>query len=137
MEHYSIDTYGLFLTFEDMESLAKIYCKDYSEEAYEEDSTVFNEAVADVINDLQYINNFSGHLYEFDDNGITRWETEFAYYEDELFFVLFDNYSTLMKAAYNSIEEIIDECKCKLENYLPKDFDYRKNMFRIIGTVYN
>lgn len=42
----------------------------------------------------------------------------------------------LFKAAYKDMNELIDEFKSDIGEYLPEDFDYRANIRHIVGTYF-
>lgn len=135
MKDYAVDDYGLLMTEETLKIIASKYCKDYTEEDYDDDEAYFNEKLYDA-GIIDHIGEFTGEAMEIDNDGKNEWNTGEVYDWDTIYYVPISRMSTLFKATYNSMDELINEFKEKLGEYLPGDFDYRGNIRRIVGTYY-
>ena len=135
MRDYAVDHYGLLMTKETLKIVASQVCDEYTEEDYDEDEFRFNDELYEA-GIIEYIGEFTGEAMEIDDEGKNEWNTGEAYNWDTIYYVPISNMSTLFKAAYNNMSELVNEFKEKLCEYLPDDFDYRGNIRRIVGTYY-
>ena len=135
MRDYAVDDYGLLMTDETMKLIASRVFEDYTDEDYDEDELYFNDRLYEA-NIIDYIGEFTGEAMEIDDNGKNTWNTGEIYNCDIIYYVPISRISTLFKAAYSNMDELINEFKEKLHEYLPDDFDYRKYIRRIVGTYY-
>ena len=135
MRDYAVDDYGLLMTDETMKLIASRVFEDYTDEDYDKDELYFNDRLYEA-NIIDYIGEFTGEAMEIDDNGKNTWNTGEIYNCDIIYYVPISRISTLFKAAYSNMDELINEFKEKLHEYLPDDFDYRKYIRRIVGTYY-
>ena len=135
MKDYAVDDYGLLMAEETLKIIASQYCEDYTEEGYDDDEFHFNEKLYEA-GVVDYIGEFTGEAMEIDNDGKTTWNTGEMYDWDYIYYVPVSRTISLFKAAYNNMDELVDEFKEKLCKYLPDDFDYRGNIRRIVGTYY-
>lgn len=135
MRDYAVDDYGLLMTKEMLKVVASKVCDDYTEEAYEEDAWSFHEELYDK-GIVEYIGSFTGESIIVNDNGENIWSVSESYDDDMIYYVPTSKISTLFKAAYKDMNEMIEEFRGKLGEYLPDDFDYRKYIRHISGTYY-
>lgn len=135
MRDYAVDDYGLLLTNETLKAIASNACDDYSDEAYAEDVLGFNEELYDK-GIIEYISSFTGESIAINDKGESTWSVSETYNDDIIYFAPTKNISTLFKAAYRDMDEMIDEFRKRLGEYLPGNFDYRKYIRHISGTYY-
>ena len=135
MRDYAVDDYGLLMTREMMKMVASKVCKDYTEEEYEEDEFGFNEQLYDE-GIVEYIGDFTGESIAINDKGESCWSVSESYCGDMIWFAPTKNISTLFKAAYENMDEMIEEFRKRLGEYLPADFDYRKYIRHISGTYF-
>lgn len=135
MRDYAVDDYGLLMTREMMKIVASKVCADYTEEDYEDDEFAFNEELYDE-GIVEYIGSFTGESTELKDDGGCNWGISEYYDCDTIWYVPTKNISTLFKAAYRDMDEMIEEFKERLGEYFPADFDYRKYIRHISGTYF-
>jgi hypothetical protein len=135
MRDYAVDDYGLLMTTETLKIIASQICDDYTEEDYNGDEYYYNDMLYDA-DLIDYISDFTGEAMEIDNNGKNEWNAGETYNCDRIYYVPIGRISTLFKATYNSMDELVNEFKEKLGEYLPDDFDYRGNIRRIVGTYY-
>lgn len=134
MRDYAVDDYGLLLDMETVKMIAAKVIDDYTETedpmcvwAYE----LYDHGIC------EYISEFTGEAQELSDNGLFSWLDNYKSYNcDIIAYVPLKKYPTLFKRAYSDMEEIIEELKSKVGEYLPEDFDYRRNICHICGTYY-
>lgn len=131
MRDYAVDDYGLVL---DEETIKAIISK-LDVEPLDEDTDLayilYDEGIC------EYISEFTGEAQVVQDNGYFDWGRDYIPFKsDSIAYVPLTHYPTLFKKAYNNMEEIIDELKSKLGEYLPEDFDYRSRIRHICGTYY-
>lgn len=132
MRDYAVDDYGLLLTEETMKIIASIVCDDFDN--MEEDEygyALYDEGIC------EYIGDFTGEAIHITDDGYDEHRKNGESYSgDRIYYVYAGLCSTLFKAAYENIDELIAEFKQKLGEYLPDDFDYRANIRHIVGTYF-
>ena len=132
---YVVNDYGLIMTRDMLKTICSKYCPDYTEEKYDNDEWDFNNKLYEA-GIVEYISDFTGESIEIDDNGFTIYGTGETYYNETIYYVELDKYSTLFDAAYNNMDEIVSEFRWTLRDYLSIDFDYRKYIRHIVGTYY-
>lgn len=135
MRDYAVDDYGLLMTKEMMKMVASKVCVDYTEEDYDEDEYAFNEELYDM-GIVEYISEFSGEAIAINDNGENAWCDSEYYGCEMIWYVPAKKISTLFKAAYKDMDEMVDEFRCRLGEYLSEDFEYRKYIRHISGTYF-
>ena len=135
MRDYGVNDYGMIVTEETMKLLASRYYDDYTEESWEEDWYCYADELYDD-GVIEYISEFTGESMEVQDNGNHVWSSGETYDNDRIYYVSLLNCSTLFKAAYNNMDELVGELKERLGKYLPEGFDYRNNIRHIVGSYY-
>ena len=135
MRDYGVDDYGLLMTKETLKIIASQVFDSYTEEDYDYDPEYYSDRLYE-LSVIERIGEFTGEAMEIDDEGKNEWNTGETYNWDIIYYVPISHMSTLFKAAYNNMNELVNEFKEKLCEYLPDDFDYRGNIRRIVGTYY-
>lgn len=131
MRHYAFDDYGLVLDKETVKIIASQVFDDYTED---ETDTVFDLCDKGI---CECIGEFTGEAHELSDDGMFSWYDDSRSYDYELIaYIPLKNYPTLFKQAYKNMDEIVEEMKSKIGEYLPEDFDYRSRICHISGTYY-
>lgn len=135
MRDYAVNDYGLLMTIEMMQMIASKVCDDYTDADYKDDPWSFNQEIYDK-GIVEYINSFTGESIEINDDGTNNWGICEYYNDDVIWYTPTKNISTLFKAAYNNMGEMIAELRKRLGEYLPDDFNYRKYIRNISGTYF-
>lgn len=135
MRDYAVNDYGLLMTSEMLKMVAAKVCEDYTDEDYADDEFGFNEQLYDE-GIIEYIGSFTGESIEINDKGEDNWGVGEHYDDDMIYFVPTSKISTLFRAAYRDMDDMIEEFKNKVGEYLPEDFDYRKYIRHISGTYF-
>ena len=131
MRHYAFDDYGLVLDKETVKIIGSQVFDDYTPD---ETDTVFDLCDKGI---CECIGEFNGEAHEIDDDGVFSWYDDSRSYDYEtIAYIPLKNYPTLFKKAYNNMDEIVEEFKKKIGEYLPNDFDYRSRICHISGTYY-
>ena len=132
MREYAVSDYGMILDEETIKVIASKVYEDYSEG--EEDDwgyVLSDEGICD------YISEFIGEAQSLEDDGTFTWGDNYTNYNcDTIYYISLSHYPTLFKKAYESMDEVIDELKSKLGEYLSEDFDYRSRICHISGTYF-
>jgi hypothetical protein len=137
MREYGVNDYGLLLTKEVMMVLAAKHCEDFTEEDFEEDEWSFCERVEEIIGEVDYIGQFTGEATRLEDDGTISWGAPTtAYYDDCIYYIPMNRAVSLFKPAYNGIDEMINDFKSRVGEYMPDDFNYRDNICQIVGTYW-
>lgn len=130
MRDYAVSDYGLLLDEETIKiiySKALPYCTEEDDMVYE----LYNHGIC------EYISEFTGESIPIREDGYVTWGGDSEDYRCEtIVYVPTSNFPTLFKKAYENIDEIIDEFKGKLGEYLPDDFNYRDKIRHISGTYF-
>ena len=135
MRDYAVDDYGLVFNGNHLNVLASKICPEYTDEVFDKNRYEYYESVVDKLS-LQCIYNFTGEAMYVSDDGDSRYDNADIYNSDSIYYLGLSKYATLFKAAYDSIDDIIDEFKLKIGQYLPSDFPYRRCFRHIVGTYF-
>ena len=134
MEYYAVDDYGLVLDKETIKVIASKVFDDFvdNDEVFGDwGYELYDKGICD------WIGEFTGEAQFIEDDGLFSWFSDSKNYNsDEIYYVHVRQYPTLFRPAYNNMEEIVEEFKSKLGEYLPEDFDYRSRIRHIVGTYY-
>lgn len=137
MKDYGVHAYAMILTKETMEMLAKaVYGK---EENFEEN---FADCPYNFYNDLEdtfclsSISEFTGEACFLQSDGTSDYSVTETFSGDTIYYCEFNNSPMLFDAAYESIDEIVEEMKDNFGEYLPDDFNYRSYFREIAGSYY-
>ena len=134
MRDYAVDDYGLVLDEETIKVIAlKVFDdfvdddEEYGDWGYE----LYDKGICD------FICEFTGEAQALTDDGVYNWYGNSKFYSaDTIYYIPLSKYPTLFKKAYNNMDEIIDEFKSQLGEYLTENFDYRNKICHISGTYY-
>lgn len=130
MRDYAVSDYGLLLDEETIKVIASKVLEDYTDEddmAY----GLYDKGIC------EYISEFTGESIPVREDGHVSWGDDGENYRCEtIVYVPTSNFPTLFKKAYENIDEIIDEFKGKVGEYLPDGFDYRGKIRHISGTYF-
>ena len=135
MRDYAVNDYGFVLDEDMIKTIASQFCKDYTEEDYEEDECTFKDMLYNA-GIVDYISEFTGDAIHITDSGIDDWSNTNGYSADWIYYIPAKRVGTLFEAAYNNIEEMVDEFKEKIGEYFTEDFNYRECICHIVGTYY-
>lgn len=135
MRDYAVNDYGLLMTADMLMSIASKVCDDYNENDYLDDPWAFNDMLYEK-GIVDYISEFTGESMEILDEGQTTWDSGETWQCDNIWYISASNYPSLFKKAYENIDEMVQEFKEKLGEYLTDDFDYRKQIRHIVGTYF-
>lgn len=130
MRDYAYVDYGLVL---DKKTIKHMYDKVFdTPEEYEEDMgyALYVKGI------VEYTGEFTGEAMRIDDNGNDAWRDTTVYSADVIYYVPLGKYPSLFEANYKDINEIVEEFKFKVGEYMPEDYDYRSNIRHIIGTTW-
>lgn len=130
MRDYAVSDYGLLLDEETIKIIASKVLGDYTDEddmVYE----LYDNGIC------EYISEFTGESMPISKDGQIVWCADSEDYINEVIaYIPISNFPTLFKKAYENIDEIIDEFKGKVGEYLPDEFDYRSKIRYISGTYF-
>lgn len=135
MRDYAVDDYGLLLSKDNLRILASKLCDDFTDDDWEEDMCGYIESVVDKLC-IESVGDFSGEAMTIEDNGDSDWSDTTLYSGEPIYYIGAAIYPNLFKQAYNDVDELIEEFKEKVGEYLPKDFDYRNAVRHIVGTYF-
>ena len=136
MQHYAVNDYGLYLDFETLKHMASKLCKDYSPEAFADDEWDF---LFDLYERgyVEYMSEFTGEATAIQDTGEPMWGVPHQVYRyDACWYAPARKQSRMFGAAYETMDEVIAEFRDRIGEYLPDDFDYRKNLCLVCGTYF-
>lgn len=92
--------------------------------------------ILDNVIDVVRVENFTGEVFKVHPIYGTLDEMNSVSYDSGVvYYCPFNKVGTLFTGAYNSADEIVEEAKKKIGQYLPDDFDYKYNIVKIVGTV--
>lgn len=132
MRENPVDDYGLLLTSEMIKAIALKVLDDLEERDEDEyGDALYEDGIC------EYIGEFTGEAIYIEDDGTEDWRRSGESFDgNRIYYVNISKYPTLFKAAYKNMDELIEEFKSKVGDYLPEDFDYRANIRHIVGTYW-
>ena len=130
MRDYACEDYGLVLDDKAMRHICDKMFIDDPVEAGDEGYALYESGFCNLFGQ------FTGEAFGIQDNGNDTWDNSTNYGCDEVYYVPFDKYPSLFSTAYANIDEIVEEFKTKIGEYLPEDYNYRSNIRHIIGTTF-
>lgn len=132
MRDYAVSDYGLLLDEETIKIIASKVFDDFSEDEDEDwGYLLYDKGIC------EYISEFTGESFPVKEDGFVSWGDDGENCSCEtIVYVPTSNFPTLFKKAYENIDEIINEFKGKLGEYLPDGFDYRGKIRHINGTYF-
>ena len=132
MRDYAVSDYGLLLDEETIKIIASKLFDDFSEDEKEDWAyLLYDNGIC------EYISDFTGEAMRISDNGGIIWSSDCEDYCHEIIaYVPVSNFPTLFKKAYENIDEMIDEFKGEVGEYLPDGFDYRGKIRHISGICF-
>lgn len=132
MRDYAVDDYGLVLDNETVHLIAFKLFEEYEAEDGEHGDwkyDLYEEGIC------EYISEFTGEAQQVNEDGTYWWGNSESYSCDTIVYVQ-ARYPTLFRKAYDNMDELVEDFKNKLGQYLPEDFDYRSRICHISGTYY-
>lgn len=127
-----MDAYGLVFNSNLMHCLAAKVCTDFEEDTWDDYKYDYIDEVIEKLG-LERCGSFSGSVFSIDSYGNETFECSDIYQDDTIYFMELNRYPALLKKAYDSIEQIEEECKHRIGAYLPDSFDYKGNLMHIVG----
>lgn len=137
MRNYSLNTYGMLVDMEMVKALSKkLHPEDFDEYAFVEDYTDFVYALYDD-GVVEMESSFTGEAFAVSDSGETAYdECMESFYHETIAYLSCRHLPGLFSKAYRNMNEVIQEMKEHMGEYLPKDFDYRGKIVHIIGSYF-
>ena len=130
MREYAAEDYGL--VFDD-KALRHICDKAFTDDPVVEGDETCALYEAEIIN---LFGEFTGEAFYISNDGTDSYNGSTSYSCDEVPYVPLKKYPSLFSTAYKDFNEIIEELKEEVGEYLPEDYDYRSNIRHIIGTTF-
>lgn len=130
MRDYAYVDYGLVL---DENTIKHMYAKaigGQDEDEYDMGYELYNKGV------VEYTCEFTGEAMRIDDDGNDACGDTTVYSADVIYYVPLGKYPSLFEANYKDMNEIVEEFKFKVGEYMPDGYDYRANIRHIIGTTF-
>lgn len=136
MQHYPVDNYGLYLDFDTLKHMASKLCEDFTPEAFDEDEWFYLNELYEM-GHVDYMSEFTGEAIAIRDTGEPMWGVPHQVYSyDTCWYAPARKQTRMFGAAYENMDELIAEFRDRLGEYLPVDFDYRKNLCLVCGTYF-
>lgn len=135
MRDYAVNDYGLLMTKEMLKAVASKVIENYSDEEYDNNEMDFNYKLYE-FGIIETISEFTGEAMKINIDGSDNWSNGEYFNSECIYYVPALNYPSIFTAAYNNIDEMANEFKEKLGEYLPDDFDYKFYIRHIVGTYF-
>lgn len=135
MRDYAVNDYGFIMTKDMLKTICSKYCPDYTEEKYDNDEYGFNNDLYEA-GIVECISDFTGESMAINNNGRDIYDSGETYDDGTIYYVPTTQSSTLFKAAYHNMDDLVSEFRWYFHDYLPIDFDYKKYIRHIVGTYY-
>ena len=126
-----IEMYGVLLGVEEMDKFSETYQKEKGIDDFEQ------YEVADYF-EIEFETNFTGDAFKVNELGQDKYEKvdNLFFLNDEIYLCMLKEQPTLLHGGYTSLEEAAEEIKKGYADILGEDFDFRGNIYHIIGTYY-
>lgn len=131
-----IEEYGFLLTTEQLKAVAqKYFGEDFFEEDWDKCPSEYYATLVDHFG-LRHESSFTGEAFVVGEEGQDTFLDPYTEINNNtVIYMPLKKWSTLLKAAYNSMDEIFQEAKSsKLAKYLPKDTVW--DLRHIVGCYY-
>ena len=135
MRDYAVNDYGLLMTKEMLKAVASKVIENYSDEEYDNNEMDFNYKLYE-FGIIETISEFTGEAMQINIDGSDKWSGAECFSSEYIYYVPASNYPSIFAAAYRDMDEIANEFKEKLGEYLPDDFDYKFYIRHIVGTYF-
>lgn len=135
MQETGISEYAFLFTDETLRLIAKKLFSDYTDEKYNEAMGLYVYDIKEKLS-LNYEGEFTGSTYLLKEDGCPDFFSEDNYSSNILLYLPLENEISLFKTSYKNMEEVVSEIRKKIGDYLPDDYNYRKNICLICGTYY-
>lgn len=134
MQNNGFSEYAFVVTDEIAKAISKKLFNS-SDEEFEKNKSIYIDRLKEEL-ELNYETEFTGDAYSLNEDGKPDFFKENSYNCELLLYLPLKKPISLFEATYNGFDEIVEEIKGEIGDYLPKDFDYRQNIFFICGTYY-
>ena len=134
MRDYGFSDYGLVITKSAAYELARQIFKPDEMADWNQEKYGWYADIAEEFN-LEYVFEFSGAAFRFNAAGVES-ECEYEYWDDIILYAPLAKLPSLVRATYQSMDEVVSEFKDGIGKYLPEDYDYLGNICHITGTYY-
>lgn len=135
MRDYAVNDYGLLMTKEMLKAVASKVIENYSDEEYDNNEMDFNYKLYE-FGIIETISEFTGEAMKINIDGSDNWSNGECFNSECIYYIPASKYPSIFTAAYNNIDEMANEFKEKLGEYLPDDFDYKSYICHIVGTYF-
>ena len=135
MRDYAVNDYGLLMTKEMLKAVASKVIENYSDKEYDNNEMDFNYKLYE-FGIIETISEFTGEAMQINIDGSDKWSGAECFSSECIYYVPVSNYPSIFAAAYRDMDEIANEFKEKLGEYLPDDFDYKFYIRHIVGTYF-
>ncbi len=135
MQETGISEYAFLFTDETLRLIAKKLFSDYTDEKYNKAMGLYVYDIKEKLS-LNYEGEFTGSTYPLKEDGCPDFFSEDNYSSNILLYLPLEKEISLFKTSYKNMEEVVSEIRNKIGDYLPDDYNYRKNICLICGTYY-
>jgi hypothetical protein len=129
MKYYAVNDYGMVLDEKTAKMILSKIINNYDESEEDWRYTLYDEGIC------EYISDFTGEATCINDEGEDVWSDTYYYDNNELICVPL-RIPKLFERVYSNIDEMVNELKEKLGEYLPDGYDYKSRICHICGTYY-
>lgn len=131
MRNRPVYDYGLLLDEETMKFLARKAIDGFTDDdehdvAYELYEHGFGECIS----------GFTGEALKIGDDGRKVYGESVSFDCDTIFYVPVFKFPTLFSNAHRNMDDLVEEFKDEIGKYLPRNFNYKSNIYQICGSYY-
>ena len=133
MRDYAVYDFGMIID----EETGLMICQALGYEFDEDKEDISNE-ISNILYEngiVDVIWQFTGEAIGINDTGYQKFSDSIFYNDEAIMFVGL-RFPTLFRGVYRDVTDIIVDLKSKVGEYLPNDFDYRKNIRFVVGTYW-
>lgn len=132
MVTYAVDDYGIVLTKDDLKKICMHLYTDCTEDAWEEDEQGFIDILRANIG-LSMCGNYTGEAFAIGKDGRDQYWNTMYFTGETIYYMAIMRYPTLFSGAYDCFEDMVNDFKVTMSEYVPEEFDF-SNVRHIVGT---
>lgn len=134
MRDYGFSDYGLIITEQAAYELARQIFKPDEMADWAWEKYGWYADIAEEFN-LECIHEFTGTAFGFNASGVED-ECTYDYSSECVLYAPLAKFPSLIRATYQSMDDVVSEFKNGIGKYLPENYDYAGNICHIAGTYY-
>lgn len=138
-QNWGFSFYGLVFDEDELKGMCEKAFNDFNEHEFDDDPMGYAYRLWEERGIIDVESEFSGDSSSllFSDESDQMYEMfSKAYYSEPLYYFMLRKQPNLFRAAYSSMDDVVDELKESLGKYLPENYDYKNKICHVSGSYY-